>query len=492
MIQKGWGGFRWALVGLLLLAWALRLPPLFHSPLHPDEALYGYWGLLISQGRDAWLRDVPVYKPPLLPYTVAGSQLLVGDTIVALRLPGLVAGVVTVPLTGALAHTLYRDRWTGMMATAGVALSPFALVFSGTAFPDLLMVALGLAACLTAIRDRPRRAGLLAGLSFAAKQTGLVWLPLLILIQVFRLNSHDARWQLPLSLVGHWLVVVGLVFAWDAVRMLQGAASFWQMGVVGYGGLRLIWPQELWPRLGDWLTLMRYLFASPMINGLLLVGLPVLALTGIVRHPGARGSLADILLGSFLLIYILFHWLIALPIWDRYLLPLVPILALLLGRLGRVLASQLTFLSGSWRMAVVGLLLVISLSVPASQASASRSPLGQERAAYEGIEDVVSFFAELPEGSVVYHHWLGWHYHYALWDAPVYLAYWPNSAWLVRDVEVFGGREPRYIAFPAWESSARIEYRLDAVGYALDPVMTAVRSDGSPSFAVYQVSQSPN
>jgi hypothetical protein len=285
-------------------------------------------------------------------------------------------------------------------------------------------------------------------------------------------------------------LVVALAFGWDAARIAQGATSFWQMGVVGYGGLRLIWPQELLPRLQGWLELTGYLFASPMINGLLLVGVPVLVSIGIVRHPGARHSFADILLASFVLSYLLFHWLVALPIWDRYLLPVVPILAVLLGRVGRGTASRLSFLSSHWRIAAVGLLLVGFLSVPAFQASASRYPIGQERVAYEGIEDVVSFLARLPEGSVVYHHWLGWQFHYALWDAPVYLAYWPNPAWLVQDVEVFGGRGPRYIVFPEWESSARVKHHLDAIGYGLDAVSTAARSNGERSFTVYRLSRS--
>jgi len=478
------------LVGLLLAAWMLRLPPLLHSPLHPDEALYGYWGLLISQGRDAWLRTVPVYKPPLLPYIVAVSQFLFGDSPVALRLPGLVAGLVTVPLAGALAHALYRDRWTAAMAATGVALSPFAVVFSGTAFPDPLMVALGLAACVAAARDRPRWAGSLAGLGFAAKQTALVWLPLLILIRGVRFDAEDGGRLFPFSLVGHWALVVALAFGWDAARVSQGATSFWQMGVVGYGGLRLIWPQELWPRLQGWLGLTRCLFASPMINGFLIVGVPVLVSIGIVRYTGARRSLADVLLAFFVLSYLLFHWLVALPIWDRYLLPIVPILAVLLGRVARRAVSQLSFLNSHWRMTAVGLLLVAFLSVPALRASASRYPIGQERGAYEGIEKVVSFLGRLPEGSVVYHHWLGWQYHYALWDAPVYLAYWPNPAWLVRDVEVFGGREPRYIVFPEWESSARIGHDLDAIGYGLDPVLTVARSNGAYSFTVYRLARS--
>jgi 4-amino-4-deoxy-L-arabinose transferase-like glycosyltransferase len=481
---------QWVYMGLLLLAWALRLPPLLRSPLHPDEALYGYWGLLISHGRDVWLKSVPVYKPPLLPYVVASSQLLFGDASWAVRLPGLIAGVLTVPLAGALARALYKDRWTGAMAAAGVVLSPFAVVLSGTAFPDPVVVALGLAACLAAARGRTRWGGLLGGLSFAAKQTGLVWLPLLILIRITRFDFQDAGRRFPLSIIGCWVLVVALVFGWDAARISQGATSFWQVGVVGYGGLRLIWPQELLSRLQGWCELIRYVFASPIVNGLLVVGLPALAAIGIFRHPGERDSLADILLTFFVLFYFLFHWLMALPIWDRYLLPVVPVLAVLLGRVGRRAASWLSFLSSSWRVVVVFFLLMVFLSVPAFQAIASRYPIGQERAAYEGIEDVISFLSELPEGSVVYHHWLGWQYRYGLWDAPVYLAYWPNPAWLARDVEVFGGREPRYIVFPEWESSARIEYALDAIGYVLDPVLTAPRSNGARSFTVYRLARS--
>jgi 4-amino-4-deoxy-L-arabinose transferase-like glycosyltransferase len=474
-------------VGLLLVAWALRLPPLLRYPLHPDEALYGYWGLLIGRGRDPWLTGVLVYKPPLLPYLVAGSQGLFGDTAIALRMPTLMAGLLTVALAGALAHALYRDRCTAATATLGVALSPFAVIFSGTAFPDPLMVALGLAACVAAARDRPRWAGLLAGLSFATKQTGLVWLPLSVLVRVLALRSPVLGRRSLLSLAGCWAFVAGLMFAWDAIRVAQGADGFWQVGVVGYGGLRLIWPHELWQRLWDWSGLLRYLFASPLINALLVIGWSVLVWTSLVGRSGARSALADLLLVSFSLTYILFHWLVAFPTWDRYLLPLVPILAVLLGRVVHIAVSIPHVLTLSQRSAAGILLLALLLTVPALQASAGRYPIGMERAAYQGIEDVVSFFNRLPEGAVVYHHWLGWHYRYRLFDGPVYLAYWPTPAWLARDVQAFGHREPRYVTFPAWESSARVKHALGDVGYALEPALTASRHDGSHSFFVYAI-----
>jgi hypothetical protein len=243
----------------------------------------------------------------------------------------------------------------------------------------------------------------------------------------------------------------------------------------------------VWHRLRHWSTLLRDLFASPLINALLLIGMPLLAWNSLVRRSGARAAFVDLLLVAFALIYVLFHWLVALPTWDRYLLPLVPVLAILLGRVLRTAAPVLSYLTPARRAALGALLLSLLLTMPALRASAGPYPIGTERVAYEGIEDVVAFFDRLPEGSVVYHHWLGWHYHHALFDGPVYLAYWPTPAWLARDVQAFGHREPRYVAFPAWESAARVSRALTEVGYALEPALTAVRSDNSVSFTVYAI-----
>jgi hypothetical protein len=206
-----------------------------------------------------------------------------------------------------------------------------------------------------------------------------------------------------------------------------------------------------------------------------------------VRRPVTRSAFSDLLLISFSLIYVLFHWLVAFPIWDRYLLPLVPVLAVLLGRIVKVTVSMSRFPTRRWRWATIGLLLALLLTSPALEASAGRYPIGRERAAHQGIEDVVSFLGRVPEGSVVYQHWLGWHYHHALFDGPVYLAYWPTPEWLARDVQAFGDREPRYVAFPAWESAARVSRALEDVGYALEPVLTTTRDDGTPSFILYAI-----
>jgi len=530
---RRWSRGRWALVALVLLGWALRLPPILDNRFHADEALYAYWGLLIGRGQDLWLATVPVDKPPLMPYLVAGAQALFGNSEFAVRLPGLAAGLVTIPLVAALSHVLYDDTWVTASAAVGVALSPFATLFSATAFTDPVMVALGLGTCLAAARGRPGRAGLLAGLAFAAKQTGLVWVPLAAAMNTIR----DCRLQIGklrigksangqigksqtckrpsskclsrhLSFPSCFLMVVGLAIGWNMARMAQGAGSFWRAGVTAYGSLRLIWPQELWTRVEDWIELARYLFVSPAVNGILLAGVPGLVWRATRHQRHAQGTLTDLLLGSFALIYFLLHWLWAFPVWDRYLLPLVPVLAILLGRILALLASHLQLIAtyvvsvirhssfvirrssqaiGHWSLVIAHCSLVVFLATPAWNAAHSRYPVGGDHGAYDGIDEVAAFLRSQPEGTVVYQHWLGWHYAHHLFDAPLYLAYWPSPAWLAQDVQAFGARGARYITFPSWESRARVEQALHGAGYALTPAFSTTRRDGTRSFIVYQI-----
>ncbi|MDY7077571.1 MAG: hypothetical protein SXV54_11680 [Chloroflexota bacterium] len=519
-MSRRWGRDRWVLVSLTLLAWGLRLRPALDNRFHADEALYGYWGLLIGRGHDPWLTTVPVYKPPLLPYLLAGTQALLdsgsgnGNIEFVVRLSGLAAGLLMIPLVAALAYSTYRSRWTAVAAAAGVALSPFAILFSATAFTDPPMVALGLAACVVATRGRPGWAGLLAGLSFATKQTGLVWVPLVLLFQIsnIKYQTPNPQSQTPsLSyltvVISRLLFVILLVFAWDAIRVAQGGGeSFWRMGVTGYGGLRLIWPQELWVRLRGWIGLARYFFVSPVVNGVLLVGLPVLVWNGVqslmaeARNPRSGiqgpnlgrytgGSFADLFLLLFLVVYFLLHWLWAFPVWDRYLLPLLPALAILLARILSLLASRVRLAIRHFSFLISHISLVVLLALPAWNAAHSHYPVGGDHGAYDGIDKVAAFLRNMPEGTVVYQHWLGWHYAYYLFDAPVYLAYWPTPAWLARDVQAFGTKEPRYITFPSWEPTARVEHALTGVGYGLEPVLTTTRRDDTRSFTVYRVTQ---
>ena len=493
------------LVALLLLGWALRVPPLLDNRFHADEALYAYWGLLIGQGQDPWLATVPVDKPPLLPYLVAGTQALLGNSEFAVRLPGLAAGWLTIGLTATLSSALYRNRWAATGAAVAVVLSPFAILFSATAFTDPVMVALGLGSCVAAARSRQGWAGLLAGLAFATKQTGLVWVPLVMAL-MSGLQPRPWRSGPPL-LIGDWSLVishlsfvifhlsffislslaVGLVFAWDWVRMAQGAKSFWDMGVTAYGSLRPIWPQELWTRLQGWVGLARYFFVSPTVNGVLVAGSALLTWSAAVRRRYTRGALADLFLGAFLLLYLLIHWLFAFPVWDRYFLPLIPVVGLLLGRLVH-LASQALGQRAGMRRALIALL-AVALACGGLVASTGNIPVGGDHGAYDGLADVMAFLRSLPAGTVLYDRWLSWHYDFYLFDAYVFRAGFPTPEWMARDAAAFYDGRPRYLVLPAWESSARLERVMYEAGFSMSAVLRTRRRDGKPSFVVYQIDE---
>jgi len=485
---RPWAPDRWWLVAALALSWALRLPPAWQNRFHPDEALYAFWGLLIGSGRDPWLSGVPVYKPPVVPYLVAGSQVLLGNSEFAARYVGLVSGMLVVALSAALGHALFREHRVSILAGFLVAFSPFAILFSGTAFPDTLMVALGLGACLAAVRGNGGWAGVLAGLSFASKQTGLVWAPLALFLGL--IFAADGL-TFSLRALAGFVLPVGLAAAWDRVRIGQGGVGFWNLGVTGFGGLRLIWPQELWERLRGWWGILRYLFVSPVINGFLMVSVLVLAVRGFVKGRFDRGALIDLVLVTFLLAYLFFHWLLAFPIWDRYMLPLVPVMALLLARFSDCLLGLLPRWKGLSRKAlgaVPAVVLLACLARPGLSAARSLYPVGGDRAVYDGIDEVTAFLRDRPEGTVIYQHWLGWQYAYYLFDAQLFTAYWPTPDWLARDVQAFGqGEDERYITFPSWESKYRVADALRKVGYKLKPVLTTTRRDGTRSFTVYRI-----
>jgi 4-amino-4-deoxy-L-arabinose transferase-like glycosyltransferase len=482
-----------------LLAWGLRLAVMGAHRLHPDEALYGHWGLLIFSGRDPWLASVPAYKPPLLPYLLYGCLALLGcDPYApfqlgaaewAIRLPNLLAGVVTVALVGRLARGFYRSPLAELAAMLFAALSPFAILFSATGFIDPLMVALGLGGCVLALEGRPGWAGLFAGLAVATKQTGLIWLPLAIaciLIYLYRdSNRSSARVSfLHLSFfIFDFLIIIGVIWLWDAVRIAQGAQSFWGTGVMGYGGLRFIWPAEVGNRLRGWLAWLPYLVGSPALLAGLACG--CLWLVGRSVRRRSWGSLIDIALLGFCLVYLSIHWLWAFPVWDRYLLPMVPLMAILVGRIASVAVDG----AGGRRWLKLGALVVLvaCLALPAVRAVAGEIPVGAGQGTYDGIEQVAEFMRGLPEGSVLYHHWLGWEYGFYLFNAPLYLAYWPTPAWLAEDVVAFGQAEPRYIVFPAWESSARVEAALEGVGYRLESVLSAYNGEGEVTFWAHRI-----
>ena len=484
----------------LLLCWVafgLRLGPLWANRFHSDEALYASWALAIAYGRDRLLAWAAPDKPPLLFYLMAVAFFILGHTEVAARLIGLMAGVVSV----ALMWQLGPDRplkpvRSGLAATA-MSLSPMAILFSPTAFLDPLMVMFALASLAAVTRRRPGWAGMFLGLAAATKIQALIFLPLVLTCgiiadlsrrqdtQTKTFQESQCLWAVAVRFVlGLTVPLVGVV-AWDRVR---GGTPFWIQQTINYGGIRYIYAGEAMPRLMGWASFLPHFFGWPLL-AVLAMGLPLLLIYDLTLAARTWAAALDLVLIAFALGYLLLHWLLAFPVWDRYIFGLVPVMCLLVGRLAGLFVSGLA-VRVRWPRAAacVAVALVLALLVfPAVQAAQSQLPVGGDHGPHDGIDDVADYLHGFPYGTVVYDHWLGWTLRYYLWDARVYVAYFATPQALAEDVHVFGRTSPRFIVFPASESTTRIQRALAAEGAALSPMLTTQDRRGQPTFTVYRI-----
>ena len=500
---------------------ALRLAPWGDNRFLEDEALYTVWGLQIASGADPMLDYEPADKPPLHPYALAFSLSLFGSPASvdlernesAARLPSLFASFASVALVYALGRQLYGDGQVGLLAALLLALSPFDILFASTAFTDPLMVALALGALLAAAKGKLGMAGLLTGLSAATKQQGLLFLPLVVAVgaagygasqrpQAARKTAEAvsgriararraARWVGESSPVAGWLrftlafaAVVGGAFWWDAARVRR--PGFWTQGLVSYGSLSLASPDIWAERARDWLRLAGNFWVSPWFNGLLLAALLAWVLVTLPKSKIQNPK--SFILGVFVIAFLALHSLFTFQVWDRYLLGLVPVVALLAARamvgLGRAIRSR------PWRVlyaAVLGLAILALLAGPVRLAARSQLPVGGDHGAYDGIDRLADYArANAPPGTVLYHHWLGYHYRFYLYGAPLRLHWYPDPADLIQDAVEYR-REPRYIAFPSFRDSAPMRAALEDANIRLLPVYETTRRDGTISFQLYRL-----
>ncbi|MCW5861501.1 MAG: glycosyltransferase family 39 protein [Anaerolineae bacterium] len=456
---------RLSLLPILWLGAALRLWGLFANSFHADEALFATWARLIAVWRDPLLRTQPVDKPPLLFYSQAIFYPLLGPVEWAARLPSLIASLLLIALTAQLAWRLGGDSAAALVAAAVVAVAPLAVQFSATAFSDPLLT-MWLVAALVAALARPAQpgwAGVGLGLALATKYQAALFVPLLAGLG-WLAGWRGRDWAR--AAVGT-AAVVAVVLLWSAAR--ADAAGLVASQWANIGGLRPARSWELWPRLADQARLWRLALGGPLLAGAALAT----AVALLSPHARARLRPADALLALFALAYALLHWLWAVPAWDRYLLPLVPVIAVLLGRLGAAAWSLTAEASagraGRWAGAAL-LVAVAALHVPVAVAArAGQYPIGGQPTADGGAAEVARALADAPYGTVLYDHWYSWHWRYQLFDGRVYVSWFPHADALLADLAAFGQTGPaRLVALPRDGTAAPLLRRLRQAGYRLE------------------------
>ena len=239
----------------LCLAGAL----LFHAQadparrLHADEAFFLSFARNAAVGGDWWLLG-DLDKPPLTIYANALALALFAVTQDAQgvnqlnvyhgefvgRLFGVWSALLACALVYALSLKLSSASWRGLGALIAATLfagSPYTLVLGASAFMDMPMLALGLAAVLAASHGRGAWAGVWLVLAFSAKPQGLLFAPVVLVGLWWAVPAVQRYQRLGRCGLAGALGVVLLVL-WDGVR---AGESVFALGAANNLSVSLNW-----------------------------------------------------------------------------------------------------------------------------------------------------------------------------------------------------------------------------------------------------------
>jgi 4-amino-4-deoxy-L-arabinose transferase-like glycosyltransferase len=496
-----------SLIGAMLLASFLATSHLIENRFHADEAHYAGFARLIASGpgRGLLLSHIVVDKPPLAFYVDGLSVVFIGPSELALRLPALLCSILNIALIYGLGRRLYGPPAAHVAAWAMV-LSPMAVQFAITAFVDPLMNMLVLATLYLAAARRPYWSAAALGLAFATKQTALFAIPLVSLVELWRLPrpwTIEAAFRkllaVGLPILLSLAIIVILLVAWDARR--GAPISIWEQGYSDNVPGRPVALAELRPRAAAILFLLGQMSRSPLFNSIFVAGLAILLALD-ARWPSKTGGW-DLLLTAYVVGYILLFWLVPFNLWDRYFLPLLPLMALLAGRVSILLyrsairaveAGALIFArrrAGQWHRAAQILLPLVALAILIPQAVAANydfSPIGGDHGAYDGIDDTARFIRTLPANSTLYDHWLGWELEYYLFERQLPVVWFPDMATFERNLAEAPAGRSLYLVAPWWAPADEARHAAERAGRHLTAVHESYRRDGVVSVTVYEIS----
>ena len=314
-----------ALFALLAGAALLRLDGIRYGLpfplLNPDEAniVPRAWRIAHGGGLDPGWYDYPT----LVIYLLAPFQAWQGEpSYLAARLVVATLGVAGVAAAWWLGRRAYGTR-AALLAAAATAVATTHVAYSRTAVTDVPLTLAVTGALGLIVTGRLEWAGAAAGLAASAKYPGaLVVVPLVVAgwRQWRRLAGAAALAIVAFAVTSPFVVLHPLAAAEDASRVQRLARAGW-LGFEDDVATPLAFLDRLWGALGPAL----FLTAVALVFAL------------------ERRRRGDLVLASFVLAY--FAYLLTLDAhFDRYVLPLIPAVAALAGRVRELVPFALVAL----------------------------------------------------------------------------------------------------------------------------------------------------
>lgn len=434
------------IVSILLLGVALRFRHLGQDVrFHSDESFFTTFAVNAAVHGD-WMLAGPLDKSPLTIYAVATSLHFNGVTVddngmrdldikigeFAARVPNTYASILMIALVMRLALVLSRRWQISYVAGALAACSPYLLVFTATAFTDVLMLAGMTAALLAGLNQRYLWAGIWLGVSIWAKQQGIYYLPLLLALIALgggHKGRHMARFSIGL------VITIGLYLLWDVTR--PGASIFVLASENNNPG-RLFADVSTWEdRLITWLGYLRWAIGPAWVTFPLLL----ISAWAVLRQRNQQVGLLWGYCGAFLL----GHWLVAFNTYDRYLLPVIPLVIILSAYGLQQLPRKLSV--------AIGVVVAVPIFITGISAAGWGIDLGRDGYPLDREGELIAladYLNNKPEGTIIYDRWSGWELGYYLGPQTdkKRRVYYPTPQIMAEDALRNPERPPRYFIIP--------------------------------------------
>ena len=300
------------LLGIVALAFGLRIVGLRYGLpeplLNPDEAniVPRAWQLVHGGGLDPGWYDYP----SLMMLVLGPTQFLAADpSFGAARVAAIAVGLIGVVAAWWLGRVAYGTR-AALVGAAAVAVATTHVAYSRMAVTDILLTLLVTVTLALLVTGRLEWAGVAAGLAMSAKYPGVA---LLVPLAIASWGAaRRAVWAFGLAALAFAatspFVLIHAGRAWDDITRVQELARLGWLGFEDDPITPLAFLDRLWEGLGPFLLV------------------AAVSLVAALR----RRTRADLLLLAFIAAY----WVQLMPIdahFDRYILPLLPALAVLAG-----------------------------------------------------------------------------------------------------------------------------------------------------------------
>lgn len=226
--MKKWKGVAFVLLGILLIAFVLRVINLTIIPVFADEAIYIRWAQVMRSVPE--LRFLPLSdgKQPLFMWLIIPFFKVFRDPLIAGRMVSVLSGVGTTLGVFVLTRLIFPNKKNiPLLASFMYAISPFALFFDRMALADSLLSFFGIWTFIfTVLAVRYQRldsamvAGFMLGGALITKSPALYFS---LLLPSTMLTIPWDKKKLPLTLmktIGFWSItlIIGYAF-YNALRL---------------------------------------------------------------------------------------------------------------------------------------------------------------------------------------------------------------------------------------------------------------------------------